>query len=814
MSARSDDDDDASRRLLFDLGGLGAAASPAGPTLPTLRANTMRGTSQFVSGGVGGVSNLGHEDVVSMLSGSPFDQSPMFRTAVTPVCMFLTNREGVMRYCLGRIGTKGEKACTRDTLVGEESCSIGTHSHKAQYEENTLYFWDSLKNVLYLKTQLPFSEPLADSVYDMRNDDLTHMQVREMFELVVEGAVGSTDGLMAAKAKVMRPGDGVGFTPRKKPRFSSSPSMDSVVEVDVMDTIAELEDDPLLGEERLEKHVFQNWGKLVQTVGALRQSAGRNRRSEEEITRLGDDVDGLNAAGRRLMSLVGVPRDGASLDLFHVTEDLDERVSEMNRRLKALAGGPNTEEWLLASRSLKELQEFRAKWEEERDRETGGDPVVLIDGAEVSFTRIARTMMKTVAPAIKDLWEVHGLLTRGPDGQVVPGSRLVRPGQHLQDFQQATGARLAELEDRLKAVEAGKDPHPPLADAGLGDLFGGLGEEADVGETAADFREVEGIGANDGRIAMLEAKLADVESRLGAVTVECGGFTFRNPEDCVEFVSRHVPGQTYAFFYDMVSLLQRAWGDTHVGVQKHWEDLYSRKKAGFSNLNEAVITASMTTVLPTCLGEDPGRKADPNAALSAVPTHGYWTSSGGQSGRKPDINRSLQKTRPTLETQIRNHFRGSIRGAGLVKELMLKAKSHWTAFEQMLDGFYDEFCAHGPDKEAWVLASLIGKTIFEVLNEVRATAADLSDCATPLERSARVLWATLQAMRVMDEFVHAEFRNHPRVASVIVLHLFENRVPRSEFVAMRDEHQLVVSNLDSLVSQMNAKLGGGYKLKK
>jgi hypothetical protein len=78
------------------------------------------------------------------------------------------------------------------------------------------------------------------------------------------------------------------------------------------------------------------------------------------------------------------------------------------------------------------------------------------------------------------------------------------------------------------------------------------------------------------------------------------GFTFKSVDNCESFVIGHVPGNTYAYFYNAVPLLQRGWGQNHIGVMDVWEKNHIMKKAGFTSRGEAVIPASMDTVLPTC----------------------------------------------------------------------------------------------------------------------------------------------------------------------------------------------------------------------
>jgi hypothetical protein len=101
---------------------------------------------------------------------------------------------------------------------------------------------------------------------------------------------------------------------------------------------------------------------------------------------------------------------------------------------------------------------------------------------------------------------------------------------------------------------------------------------------------------------------------------------------------------------------------------------------------------------------------------------------------------------------------------------------------------------------------------------VRCIAANLSDLQTPVKRAACILWATLQAHRVMGEFVAAEFRNDPRVAPIVVLHLLENRVTKVEVEDMQARlkaQDLTIAkmrkDLDGLVSKVNNKTSGKKK---
>jgi hypothetical protein len=245
-------------------------------------------------------------------------------------------------------------------------------------------------------------------------------------------------------------------------------------------------------------------------------------------------------------------------------------------------------------------------------------------------------------------------------------------------------------------------------------------------------------------------------------------------------VIKPVPGNTFAFFYDLVSLLQHGWGHNHIGVQEVWDNSYAIKKAGFSSQGEAVILASMDTVLPTCLGELTGKNSECQLPLPALATNESWTLKGFQMGRQKDIQDGLLRVVTTLEDNIRDVFHGFEQGRCVVSEMLSLARTHWSQMEWIIDTFYVEFLVTGTEKDAWKLTSLIAKTVFESVHQARAIGLDLSDLVSPSKRSAKVMWASLQAHRVMRTFINANFRNDPHIVPVIVLHLLENRVGRQD----------------------------------
>ena len=189
--------------------------------------------------------------------------------------MFIMSPENVNENCLGCVGMKGEKFCTRRKTEHDAWMTCGTNAHgqKAQLDEDQIYFWDSLRNVGYLQDSLPTSFGLASSVYELRGADLTRVQFTKMVAMVKSREVEAPDELKAVLGRIANPAKGVTFTPRKKPKFSGDESHWDYVDVASMPAIEEA---PQEDDVNLQDHIMVNWGTLVKTVEAIKSTAAKS----------------------------------------------------------------------------------------------------------------------------------------------------------------------------------------------------------------------------------------------------------------------------------------------------------------------------------------------------------------------------------------------------------------------------------------------------------------------------------------------------------------------------------------------------------
>jgi hypothetical protein len=709
-----------------------------------------------------------------------------------------------------------------------------------------MYVWEETTNVAYLTPAIDSRVKLADEIWEMRSEELTRVQFSELMEAAISGDAQSADELSTIKTRVLDPGANVRFTPRKKPRYSSDTWV--LPNLDLLEPIVEFPD--AMDESGVPATIAGQWKDLVIAVETLKSVAGRNTNYETELDSLGVDIDSLRSALARMRTLLGSPTGGLAFNLFAIVEANEETILELETKVKNVLGPKLIEIEAKLMLMQADLKRFRASTGEAllqrlaeletsvRTIESTSTPDTL---AKV-VVKLQEVVGKQIIPAVRNLWEFYEVLTTGAVGSCTPGAAHLDAGKALDVRLKAIESSGEAAGARLLLLETGGATAPPSGSTSVVSLTQRvlqLERSVAAGGTAPTFHGVPDLfGARvpaweggrvdptplalttseEPRLGRIEAKLRDLEAQMDNVTVSMGGFTFKSLDDCEAFVVGHVPGNTYAYFYDVVSLLQRGWGHNHVGVMDVWETSHAIKKAGFTSRGEAVILASLDTVLPSCLGELTGKNSECHLPLPALATHDSWTSKGFQMGRRRDIQDGLGRVVPTLEDNVRDVFRGFEQGRCVVSEMLSLARSHWSQIERMIDNFYGEFHVTSNEKDAWKLTALIAKTVFEAVHQARATGSDLSDILSPSKRAAKVMWATLQAHRVMRTFIAADFRNDPRIAPVIVMHLLENRVGRADVDLMKVKMQAqsvmltkqgsAIDKLIQTVNELKRKKGG------
>jgi hypothetical protein len=114
------------------------------------------------------------------------------------VCVFVTTADMMESTCLGCVGAKGEKFCTKDKISSDEqgTCGVNSHTRKAEVKPHHAFFQDDSRQVAYSEPALDMNLGLASCVVEMQHEALTRVQFRELVHLVTSRAVTSKEELL------------------------------------------------------------------------------------------------------------------------------------------------------------------------------------------------------------------------------------------------------------------------------------------------------------------------------------------------------------------------------------------------------------------------------------------------------------------------------------------------------------------------------------------------------------------------------------------------------------------------------------------
>jgi hypothetical protein len=330
------------------------------------------------------------------------------------------------------------------------------------------------------------------------------------------------------------------------------------------------------------------------------------------------------------------------------------------------------------------------------------------------------------------------------------------------------------LEERLQALEKGTGIHQ-------GGAFS-LG----LAPTPVPVIPQDVVGL-DARLKALETDVLKVRAEAMSTRVEVAGVEFVSPISVEEWVAQNQVVQGPMMFLDVVSLLQLAYAAGQGDQQATLAYERSASQVGYRSSMEATIATSFGCVLPSIFTGKAvenisllQRKVD----LPGLAKFEVWDTGSASTGIRSDMRNKVKA--------VETGFNGFIKQSGLSYEAKGVAHSMLTAsvlFVDQLSNFMSMFYTEltgsemqTDDAEAWTLTCSVVKKMFDDIAALRTVAKYTnSKDHTPAKVASIFLWATLNAHRIMDEYLDERFRHHRSIAPIINFHLYQFRVPWSAF---------------------------------
>ena len=281
-----------------------------------------------------------------------------------------------------------------------------------------------------------------------------------------------------------------------------------------------------------------------------------------------------------------------------------------------------------------------------------------------------------------------------------------------------------------------------------------LGDTQGSTQAVQDLRET--IYGSGGFADSIEKRIDRLAQQVSGNGVEVGDFRFNCLLDVETWMSAHLKNaNAYGVFWDAVVAL--------CSVPKanvEFDSVMANKKAvesgKFTSVWNARHFSSFQTTYPPVLFTSAS-----STGLSAINARNKWTMKG-QTGVKHDVLEGIKRASEALKKEIRQLLQPGSEASRLAETMHTSSVGFIREWISEMDSLYEDFVAGGMQpKSAWEICLLLSKALFAKLRDARAVALDST---TP----AVMLWASLQAHKVMQEFLHHEFRNHPHFAAVIV----------------------------------------------
>jgi hypothetical protein len=329
-----------------------------------------------------------------------------------------------------------------------------------------------------------------------------------------------------------------------------------------------------------------------------------------------------------------------------------------------------------------------------------------------------------------------------------------------------------------------------------------------------------GVPPNVGDLRLLQEKLRTLEARVSSTPITVAGRTFLSLPDVEAWVVRNAPAGIFYYYHDAISLLELL-NSADMMRADVLQELYQAHKVGLKAEAEARMIASFRITVPAIFSGLQNKDAAPGVSsakpFAACKTYSQWNSNDGYNGLKHFIERGLVDIRNSLKYDIHTTLDAFPEARSFANDLHGLAHTWISELCGWLDSFYLELkqISGCTTEEAWDLVTKCGKRVFEELRRARNMAANANTEPDAIKKTAKYLYAVLQAHVVMAEFVERGFRDHKSIFPVINFHLFQSTAARATVDNFIKEVRNEVKKIDVRCNQIDSlqaklqKLSGG-----
>jgi hypothetical protein len=281
-----------------------------------------------------------------------------------------------------------------------------------------------------------------------------------------------------------------------------------------------------------------------------------------------------------------------------------------------------------------------------------------------------------------------------------------------------------------------------------------------------------GTSVSSSEFNTLRTQLKLIEARLPSDPFVIGGRSFNSKADVALSVEKELSGLSFSLFHDAVTLLESIT-DGQSKKTEWMAAMYQASRVGFDE-DEATHIHFFKLIVPSLLGATKeGNKNDPKYPLPAVKDFQAWNPQDNESGVKKRIQDGMDDVSLAVTKSLNVSCSSHPAASKLAIEMLYQTQVFINELCSWVDSFYLELIKtlQVPPGEAWLLVASCIRKFCKVLCKCHVPADRSASKMDGATRTTAYLWAMVRVHCEMKLIRGHNFRGHPSVAPVIMLHV-------------------------------------------